>query len=90
MKNTNTRQAKIEQQQQKIASLTLYKTQQYTPFWSEARSGYVGIIQTGPILQNSKEHHWDNCDNNQDRTSLTNTCGSNKGRLLERSLHTKT
>jgi hypothetical protein len=31
MKKVDARQAKIKQQQQKPASLTLYKTQQYTP-----------------------------------------------------------
>jgi hypothetical protein len=33
-------------------------------FQSEASFGYVGIIQNGPILQNLKEDHRDNRDNN--------------------------
>jgi hypothetical protein len=46
----------------------------------EASSGYVGTIQNGPILQTPKEDHRNNCDNNRDRTSLTSTRSSNKGR----------
>jgi hypothetical protein len=56
----------------------------------EASSGYIGIVQNGPILQNPKEDYCNNHNNSQDCTSLTNTHDSNKWRLLERSYHTKT